>query len=52
MFFSFLKLQVFLVEIGGDFLQTSPLTISQWLITIVLGFIGIPIGMLMRLIPV
>ena len=47
-----LGLQIFLVEIGGDFVKTSPLTLSQWLITIALGFIGVPIGMLMRFIPV
>lgn len=45
-------LQVFLVEIGGDFVRTSPLTLSQWFITMALGAIGIPVGMLMRLIPV
>ena len=47
-----LGLQIFLVEIGGDFVRTSPLTLIQWLITIALGFIGVPIGILVRLIPV
>ena len=45
-------LQIFLIQIGGDFVKTSPLTLIQWLITIALGFIGVPIGMLMRLIPI
>ena len=45
-------LQIFLIEVGGDFVKTSPLTLIQWLITIALGFIGVPIGMLMRLIPI
>lgn len=44
--------QIMLIEVGGEFLKTSPLTISQWLITVALGAIGVPVGMLMRLIPV
>ena len=47
-----LGLQIFLIEVGGDFVKTSPLTLIQWLITIALGFIGVPVGMLMRLIPI
>ena len=47
-----LGLQIFLIQVGGDFVKTSPLTLYQWLITIALGFISVPIGMLMRLIPV
>ena len=45
-------LQIFLIEVGGDFVKTSPLTLIQWLITIALGFISVPVGMLMRLIPI
>ena len=45
-------LQIFLVELGGDFVRTSPLNLTQWLITIGLGFLGVPIGILMRFIPV
>ena len=30
-------LQVFLVEVGGSFVKTSPLTLIQWIITIGLG---------------
>jgi len=44
--------QIFLIELGGEFVKTSPLTIEQWLITIALGAIGLPIGVLMRFIPV
>ena len=44
--------QIFLVEVGGDFVQTSSLTLYQWLVTIAFGAVGIPIGMLMRFIPV
>lgn len=45
-------LQIFLVEIGGDFVKTSHLTLIQWLVTIALGAIGLPVGVMMRWIPV
>lgn len=45
-------IQVLLISKGGRFVQTTPLTIYQWLITIALGAITIPVGVLMRLIPV
>lgn len=44
--------QILLVEVGGEFIQTYPLTINQWLVTVALGFIGVPVGMLMRFIPI
>ena len=47
-----LGFQIFLVELGGDFVKTSPLSIYQWIITVILGLGGIPIGMLMRFIRV
>lgn len=43
--------QIILVQFGGAFMQTSPLNWYQWLVTVALGFIGIPVGMLMRFIP-
>ena len=43
--------QIFLVEVGGDFVGTSHLTAMQWLICVGLGAIGLPIGVLMRFIP-
>lgn len=45
-------LQIFLVQFGGEFMRTSPLTINQWLVTIGLGALGLPVGVLMRFIPV
>jgi Ca2+-transporting ATPase len=45
-------LQILIVEIGGIWIKTSPLTLNQWLITIALGAITLPLGVLMRLIPV
>ena len=44
--------QIFLIEVGGTFVKTTSLTINQWLVTIALGAIGLPVGMLMRFIPV
>jgi magnesium-transporting ATPase (P-type) len=44
--------QIFLIEVGGTFVKTTSLTLNQWLITIALGAIGLPVGMLMRFIPV
>lgn len=43
--------QILLVEVGGVFIQTNPLTWVQWLVTIALGFIGVPVGMAMRFVP-
>ncbi len=44
--------QFMLVEVGGDFVKTTPLNLNQWLITIALGAIGLPVGVMMRFIPV
>ena len=44
--------QIFLIEVGGAFVKTTHLTVSQWLITIALGAIGLPVGVFMRFIPV
>lgn len=41
-----------IVQYGGDFTQTTPLNIRTQLITILLGAVSIPLGFLMRLIPV
>jgi len=45
-------LQIMLIQVGGQFVRTSPLNLSQWLITIALGFGSIVVGTLMRFIPV
>jgi len=44
--------QILFVEVFGKFASTQPLPWNHWLITIALGFIGVPIGMLYRFIPV
>jgi len=44
--------QIFLIEVGGDFLKTSPLNLVQWFVTIGLGAGSLLIGVLMRFIPI
>ena len=41
-----------IVEFGGDFTQTSPLTFDEWKITCALGAVSIPVGYIMRQIPI
>jgi magnesium-transporting ATPase (P-type) len=47
-----LGLQIMLVEVGGEWLKTTPLNMNQWLVTIGLGALSIPVSILMRLIPI
>lgn len=47
-----LALQIMIVEVGSDFTKTSPLTINQWLVSSALGFCAVPVGILMRFIPI
>jgi len=44
--------QWFIVTYGGDFTQTTPLTAEEWKITFLLGGFSIPIGFIMRQIPI
>ena len=44
--------QIFLVEVGGKIVSTEHLTPVQWIVTVALGAIALPVGVLMRLIPV
>ena len=44
--------QYVLVEYGGNFTQTTHLSIDEWKATFLLGAGSIPVGFLMRLIPV
>jgi len=44
--------QILFVEVFGKFASTSPLPWNHWLICIALGFIGVPIGMMYKFIPV
>jgi len=44
--------QIFLVEVGGKIVSTTHLDAVQWIICVALGFLSIPVGMMMRFIPV
>eukprot|EP00934_Nitzschia_sp_Nitz4_P002432 Nitzschia sp. Nitz4//scaffold54_size114964//15830//19032//NITZ4_003837-RA/size114964-augustus-gene-0.15-mRNA-1//-1//CDS//3329554309//2427//frame0 len=44
--------QWLIVEYGGDFTQTTPLSAAEWRGTVGYGAISIPVGFIMRLIPV
>lgn len=44
--------QFFIVECGGDFTQTFPLDYEEWKFTVMLGAGSIPVGFVMRMIPV
>ena len=41
-----------IIEYGGDFTQTYPLSTYEWIVTVGYGALSIPIGYLMRLFPV
>ena len=45
-------LQVMLIEVGGEFMKTSPLNLNQWLWSVGFGLMSFPIGIFMRFIPV
>jgi calcium-translocating P-type ATPase len=44
--------QWLIVEFGGDFTQTEPLNFAEWRSTVGYGAVSIPMGFIMRLIPV
>jgi magnesium-transporting ATPase (P-type) len=44
--------QWIIVEFGGDFTQTYPLSWKEWRITVGMGAMSLPVGFFMRLIPV
>ncbi|KAE7999720.1 hypothetical protein FH972_004125 [Carpinus fangiana] len=44
--------QIIIVEFLGTFANTSPLTLSQWFVSVVVGFLGMPIAAVLKMIPV
>ncbi|VFQ86820.1 unnamed protein product [Cuscuta campestris] len=44
--------QVIIVEFLGTFANTTPLTMQQWLATVALGFLGMPVAAAVKMIPV
>ncbi|KNE63148.1 calcium-translocating P-type ATPase, PMCA-type [Allomyces macrogynus ATCC 38327] len=46
-----ITLQVIIVELGGSAFHTVPLSVPQWLFCIGIGFLSIPMGALIRVLP-
>lgn len=44
--------QVIIIEYLGTFANTSPLSPTQWLFSVVTGFVSMPIAVLLKRIPV
>lgn len=44
--------QVLIVQFLGDFANTTPLTLVQWFICVVIGFLGMPVAAAIKFIPV
>ncbi|GLT46800.1 hypothetical protein SLA2020_205300 [Shorea laevis] len=44
--------QILIVEFLGTFANTSPLTLQQWYFSVLVGFIGMPIAAILKMIPV
>lgn len=44
--------QIIIVEFLGKFASTAPLTLAQWFITVFVGFLGMPIAVGLKKIPV
>ncbi|CAM9879956.1 unnamed protein product, partial [Phaeothamnion confervicola] len=43
--------QFFIIEYGGDFTRTDPLTVSEWISTVLMGAQALPLGVFMRMLP-
>lgn len=44
--------QFFIVELGGEFVRTVPLNSAQWYKCILIGALSLPVGAMMRLLPI
>jgi len=44
--------QFIIIQFLGDFANTTPLTLNQWIACICIGFIGMPIAAIVKMIPV
>ncbi|CAD6343948.1 unnamed protein product [Miscanthus lutarioriparius] len=44
--------QFIIIQFLGDFANTTPLTLNQWIACIFIGFIGMPIAAIVKMIPV
>lgn len=44
--------QVVIIEYLGAFANTTPLTLSQWFVSILFGFLGMPVAAALKMIPI
>lgn len=44
--------QIIIVEYLGAFANTTPLTLAQWFLSIIIGFLGMPVAVVLKMIPV
>ncbi|KAL5755081.1 hypothetical protein ACOSP7_023301 [Xanthoceras sorbifolium] len=44
--------QIIIIEFLGTFANTSPLTLTQWFVSILIGFLGMPIAAALKNVPV
>lgn len=44
--------QIIIVEYLGAFANTTPLTLAQWFLSILVGFLGMPVAAGLKMIPV
>ncbi|KAI8802205.1 PMCA-type calcium-translocating P-type ATPase [Cladochytrium replicatum] len=50
-FFGVMFIQIIIVEFGANVFNTVPINGVQWAVCIVIGFLSIPLGLIIRLIP-
>ncbi|KAF9280987.1 hypothetical protein BGZ88_011883 [Linnemannia elongata] len=43
--------QILIVQLGGQAFKTVPLTGQQWLLTVLIGSLSLPVGLFLRLLP-
>lgn len=44
--------QIIIIEFLGTFANTFPLTLHQWFFSVFIGFLGMPIAAIVKMIPV
>ncbi|PON72942.1 P-type ATPase [Parasponia andersonii] len=44
--------QIIIIEFLGAFASTSPLSLQQWFVSVILGFLGMPVAAALKMIPV
>ncbi|XP_078435609.1 calcium-transporting ATPase 10, plasma membrane-type-like [Wolffia australiana] len=44
--------QFIIIQFLGDFANTTPLSLTQWLVCLLIGFLGMPVAAVIKLIPV